>query len=190
MKKWCFCYLRKIVATSCWVLILSACGRNIESSSEPQPVVLTPAAESNLIRLKVKTENSNTAKAQYITKSSGWARVPSKPFIFNSSAKVIYTKLTFTFESTGDFSESVVLTCDYISSRKADTYIDREEKSYNHQFIGCNEDVDLDGIPDKLNYIPGDEFPIDKNLLITLDVHSSDQSDQIELESDIEVDWR
>jgi len=188
MKKQFLSYFKKFSIASCGMMLLLSCGKEIETTNDDDTVVRRPAADASKINLKIKTESDNTGSTEYVSEMSGWARIPSKPFIHQSIASIIYSKLSFQIPNGKEVTNGLMLVCDYISSKKSEFF--EKEDIYNHQFIGCKEDVDQDGIPDELNYIPGDEVPIDKNQLIIFSVHSSDKSDQLEVESDIEVNWR
>ena len=187
-------YSKSLLTVLCSLVLASflGCGKEIETSNDDNSVVLRPAADSSKINLRIKTIDQNAGSSEYRTQMSGWAKVPAKPLIYHSFAKIIYSKLSFNYPAQFDGEKTILLTCDYISSRKTQSELNKNPSSeeYNHHFIGCKEDVDLDGVPDELNYIPGDEIAIDKNQLIIFNVHTSDHSDQVEIESDIEVNWR
>lgn len=192
MKKHLLLYLKKIRSAPCWVAIFLSCGKDIKTTDEDKsmPSVTRAPADASIITLRISTDNENKGIILYKSPTSGWAKVPAKPFIQKSIAQIVYSKLSFEMPGQGNFSPATKLICDYISFQKKQPHHENKTDGYKHQFVGCKEDIDLDGVDEELNYIPGDEIPLDENEIIKFEVHSSDSDDQIEIESDIEVKWR
>lgn len=174
--------------TLCVTILVCACGKEIKSSKEENDVVLKAQAQASTIELTVKTQNNGQGSQQVTTEASGWAKIPEPPMIIHSLSNLIYSTITFQTKATESSIQTMQLTCDYLSIKNH--AFKQSRQSYEHQFIGCKEDIDGDGIKDDINYLPGDEIALEINQVIQLEVHSSDTTDQLSIRSEIEVDWR
>ena len=175
--------IKRLAITACGLAVCNSCGRQIETTNLEDRVISRPAATATpKIIFKIETINSNTGSQELTTVRSGWAEIPENPVIIRSISQLIYSTISFKYtHKVGEFI------CNYVSAKKEDYKVG--EDPYQHKFLGCKEDVDLDGILDDLNYLPGDEIAVRDNEKIQFKIHSSDQSDNVIIESNIVVDW-
>lgn len=175
-------FIKKVSSATCSMALIISCGKEIETTNDNDSDVNRRAATASTVSLTVKTQGDNLGKDEKIIEQSGWAKIPPRPEILNSVSDLVYSKISFNINKVQGFiQQGTGLVCHYISMKT--------ENGFDHKFTGCEEDIDNDGIPDELNYIPGDEIAILKDKVIKLEIHSSNQEEQTEVTSDIEVDW-
>lgn len=173
--------IRENISQCLIVLCCLSCGKKIETTTDEESVVTRPAASSSELNLTVSTLSNNSGEDEILTQYSGWAKIPPYLTIVASKANIVYSSLIIE-NLENSFQSSSQFVCQYLSLKNGN--------QFDHQFIGCKEDIDYDGKLDDLNYRPGDEIAINENQIVKIKVKSSDNNDNLEVKSHIEVNWR
>jgi hypothetical protein len=184
---------RRFLSTSCLLVSIFAysCGKKIQSSEKAEKIVITPALGVSVVNLKVGyiSNEDKEGISEYQADHSGWAKIPNGPEVIEGSPLVFSTRIFINTPAITIKSGNSELYCDYTSIRLLTGSDTPTQDGYNHYFKGCKEDVDNDGVADEMNYLPGDDVPIDEGKFIILHTSSSEYDGTIQVHSDIEVDW-
>lgn len=181
--------LKNLLTTPCFLALLFSCGKNIESSGDKKKVIDKPALESSSILMEVDyiAEESNHQTKEYEIEGSGWAMIPEAPFVLQGSPLSFKTIVSFNVATLSTLGTSQEISCEYQSFRQLTPTDEPPEDGFNHSFLGCF--TYIEGIKEKVNYEPGQEFPIDEGNSLMFEVSNSETTGNIQIQSDIVIDW-
>jgi len=186
---------RKLLTTPCLITLLCGCGKEIKTSqNDLESMDRRYVKATNIIlNINYNTADKTDALITYKSTRSGWLVIPHHPFIKGGSPSIINSKIYFNLKSADHLSSEMF--CEYTSIRiSSDQLVNQNNEqtsklNYTHFFNGCSGDFEKSGIPQELNYQPGDELPLDSGNYIVVQLKSTTSDDNIEFESEIEVDW-
>jgi hypothetical protein len=188
--------MRKILITPllCSFAVVS-CGKKIENTNTntgDDTVILNEANASN-VKLELSfNKNGELKNSVYKFGAEAWIKVPEAIFLKSGTSFTYSTRIYFNSSNSITLENTSELYCDYTAVKQITNTDQPTIDGYNHIFNSCHEDVNGDGVPEKLYYEPGDEVPQDLGRYIKIKHigSSTDSVDATEVYSDIEVDWR
>lgn len=159
------------------------CGKKIldsPSESEKQTIKRSPVLSNSIeLKLSFSLAESSLSSKKYIAEKSGWVIIPKKIKIKQApSPSETSSRIYF---NTSEESPSSLF-CEYKVQEPLGA-------SGELLFQECFEDIDEDGIPESINYLPGDVVAQDKTRFIILEASNSQTKGFVEISSIIEIDW-
>jgi hypothetical protein len=184
---------KKVIALLTCSIALTSCGKKIENTKTGDDTVVLNEANASNVKLELNFNKTGELSASNFRFSGeAWIKVPEAVFLKSGDVFTYSTRIYFNATEDLTLGNSPVFYCEY-SAYKQFTGSDQQSiDGYNHLFKNCYEDVNADGTPEILNYLPGDEIPQDPTRLLKIELISSSagSEDITEVYSDIEVDWR
>ncbi len=170
--------LKLSISLSCLGLIAS-CGKGIDSSGGSR-LAQTDALQSKTVSFKANPDEILI----YDIPNDGWATLPEKIHVNSGEADYILTKVSF-----NALSEEIDINTDSIENIICEYYSLKNHKSdgYTHSLSSCY--FYNIGKKHELNYQAGQEIALDKGNYILITVDASDDSKDLEIQSDIDIEW-
>ncbi len=168
------------IFNSLFLLSFISCGKEISNSGNEKRVTEQAPLISNAIELKYKMNENNRF---YTIPRAGWAVIPEQPIVVAGKPESFRSSIFFNTNTLSITSEVESIRCDYSSIK-----VDNEEfPAYEHYFKGCY--ASIYSYEEEVNYKPGQEILLDPGKQIIFSVVLFDEKEDIEIASEIEIDW-
>lgn len=172
-----------------------ACGKKAmntdPNADDPRFITDTPALTGNSIKLtsSIDTDGNVTSNEFYQFEQDAWLKVPEFIFV-ESGAPLNYTaRVYFNTDKVESFIGHRELFCEYRSAKQIGEEKQISFDGYYHHFVGCFEDLDQDGNPERINYNPGSQVAQDKNNFIRIEYVDGFTDNPTQISADLDIEW-
>ncbi len=191
---------KKLITTSYLILVISACGKKVQTKQEDSPTRVTnqpglsaEGPEEVAIDIVFNAEVSSSYNYIYQAKDSGWVKIPEAEELVVESGDS--TLITVLFKFNGDVVEGFAnpqneIFCQYIILKEFDFNSEgiQNVPRYQTNFNKCFYIEDTSEI--EVNYVPGQQIPIDQDRIVEIHVKPSQtKNDSIKLNTQLEFEW-
>jgi hypothetical protein len=174
----------KFMSTLLTIFLLCSCGKEITNSNKKSDVRIQDqsALLGNSIELDYKKDQNNKF---FTIPRGGWAKIPEHPFVISGEPESFRSSIFFNTNTLSIAAEIESIRCDYTSKKSSKN--ETVTVSYDHYFKGCY--ASIYSYEEEVNYRPGQEILLDQGKQIIFNVILFEESDDIEITSEINVDW-
>lgn len=168
----------------CFSFIIFGCGKKVENSQNSSDTQRQTATSAD-IPFNFSFESDKSTELGYTFSRDGWVSIPDKFNITSGDSLIITTRIYF----NQDDQESSKFHCRFNSVKQISDKKQNLAPIYTHQFKGCYDDVNNDGILEEVYYLPGEQVPMNKSEKVVLKVRATSSTSKINMETALKVDW-
>lgn len=173
-------------------LAVLSCGKKVQNT-DPNAgkfVSRSPALSGSSLRLNSRFNSSGVVENDlYQFKAEAWITIPEYVIVESGAPENFVVRVYFNTKNEVSLAGSKELFCDYRNTKQYSSQGKMFIDNYYHQFLGCFEDIDADGVVEELNYSPGVQIAQDENHYVRLEYISGETDSETTVSVDVDLEW-